>query len=121
MLSRLPHFVRIRGNTLHLFRWFAVPRSFRLLDELEKGEKGGGGVLSTISYGLEDDDVSLSNWSGTIFGVPDTAYDNQVRMLRTNITGNSACVLAVRNRSHAQTVCWEMCGSRRQLGSWRDA
>ena len=42
-----------------------VPRSFRLLEELERTEKGQ--VDGTISYGLEqEDDVNLVHWVASI-------------------------------------------------------
>ncbi|CCE65045.1 hypothetical protein TPHA_0J02250 [Tetrapisispora phaffii CBS 4417] len=57
-----------------------VPRSFRLLEELEKGEKGMG--PESCSYGLADsDDISMTNWNGTILGPPHSNHSNRIYSL----------------------------------------
>ncbi|CDR46423.1 CYFA0S23e00848g1_1 [Cyberlindnera fabianii] len=57
-----------------------IPRSFRLLEELEKGEKGSG--PDYCSYGLVDSgDATLTHWNGTILGPPHSAHENRIYML----------------------------------------
>jgi len=60
-----------------------VPRNFRLLEELEKGEKALGS-LGYLSYGLADleEDVMMINWNGTIIGPNNSPFEGRIYSLQ---------------------------------------
>lgn len=100
-----------------------VPRSFRLLDELEKGQKCER--ASHLSWGLAyDDDITLTTWNGTIFGPIDTAFDNRIYSL-VIVTGPSYpdVLPEVRFTAGINMTCVEPDGQVKPawgvLGNWK--
>merc|ERR1711934_777973 len=80
-----------------------IPRNFKLLEELENGEKGSIGD-GQVSYGLTDpEDISLSNWQGTIIGPAHSAFDSRIISLTLYCGQVRGCLSS--SRSVAPSGC----------------
>ena len=61
-----------------------MPRNFRLLEELEQGEKVTKGGDGNVSYGLDDgDDLLMRYWAGAIVGPANVSSHRYRRYLRS--------------------------------------
>ncbi|GMP22014.1 hypothetical protein CsSME_00000201 [Camellia sinensis var. sinensis] len=84
---------------------YLLPRTFRLLEELEHGEKGIGD--STVSYGMDDgDDIYMRSWAGTIIGPHNEHFAKRNKMVLTlkyighNAANNVYCTVIAQSAVH---------------------
>ena len=64
-----------------------IPRNFKLLEELEKAEKGLGDM--SVSFGLvNSEDIYLSEWNCTILGPPGSVHESRLYELRVSCGPN---------------------------------
>lgn len=69
---------------------YRVPRNFKLLDELEKGERGynEGEHAGWISLGLDGDDIYLSDWLATVIGPQGTQIGERIYTVKVHCGEN---------------------------------
>jgi hypothetical protein len=80
-----------------------VPRNFKLLEELEKSEKGHGDMA--ISFGLVDTgDTFLSEWNGGILGPPGVSFRIRRAEFANSKTRADACGDSSQFFSHPHVV-----------------
>lgn len=76
-----------KGSTTSGGEQVLIPRNFKLLDELEKAEKGLGDM--SISFGLvNSEDIYLSDWNCTILGPQGSVHENRLYELRISCGPN---------------------------------
>jgi ubiquitin-protein ligase len=62
-----------------------VPRSFRLLEELESAARRASATAPSASYGVDDDDgddVLTRSWTGTIIGPVNGVHEGRIHQVK---------------------------------------